>query len=96
MKIGSMLLIVLVAALSAATWTSQSSAAGRDEAISRCIAQAKKQTPRQGNHGASYIFVQRLHAFRRLPSVSRAEAKAVSACSIYRLCGAGPWKVKPD
>jgi hypothetical protein len=48
MKIGSMLLIVLVAALSAATWTSQSSAAGRDEAISRCIAQAKKQYRHRG------------------------------------------------
>jgi hypothetical protein len=43
MKITSSLLIALLAGLSGATWTSQASAAGRDEAISRCIAQAKMQ-----------------------------------------------------
>jgi hypothetical protein len=43
MKNASMLLLALLAVLLAATWTSQASAAGRDEAISRCIAQAKKQ-----------------------------------------------------
>ena len=52
MKIASMLLIALLAGLSAATWTSQASAAGRDEAISRCIAQAKKQY-RPGGKGTS-------------------------------------------
>jgi hypothetical protein len=53
-KIGSMLLIALLAALSAATWTSQSSAAGRDEAISRCIAQAKKQYRQRGRGTAEH------------------------------------------
>jgi hypothetical protein len=41
MKIARILLIALLAGLSTATWRSQASAAGRDEAISRCIAQAK-------------------------------------------------------
>jgi hypothetical protein len=51
MKIASMLLIALLAGLSAAAWASQASAAGRDAAISRCIAQAKKQFPRSGSRG---------------------------------------------
>jgi hypothetical protein len=45
MKIASMLLIALLAGLSVATWSSQASAAGRDAAISRCIAQAQRQFP---------------------------------------------------
>ena len=52
MKIASMLLIALLAWLSAATWTSQALAAGRDEAISRCIAQAKKQY--RGHRGSTH------------------------------------------
>ena len=47
-KIASMLLIAFLAWLSAATWTSQASPAGRDEAISRCTAQAKKQYRQRG------------------------------------------------
>jgi hypothetical protein len=49
MKNASMLLLALLAVLLAATWTSQASAAGRDEAISRCIAQAKMKY--QGHRG---------------------------------------------
>jgi hypothetical protein len=45
MKIANVLLIALLAGLSIATWTSQASAAGRDAAISRCIAAAQRQFP---------------------------------------------------
>jgi hypothetical protein len=54
MKVASMLLIALLVWLSAATWTSQASAAGRDEAISRCIAQAKKQYRHRGRGTAEH------------------------------------------
>jgi hypothetical protein len=51
MKILCILSIALAAGLSVVTWTSQASAAGRDAAISRCIAQAQKQYPRAGRQG---------------------------------------------
>jgi hypothetical protein len=53
MKIASMLLIALLVGLSAATWAPQASAAGRNAAISRCIAQAQRQFPRSGSRGTS-------------------------------------------
>jgi hypothetical protein len=46
MKIANVLLIALLAGLSVATWTSQASAAGRNAAISRCLARAQSQFPR--------------------------------------------------
>jgi hypothetical protein len=45
MKIANVLLIALLAGLSVATWTSQASAAGRNAAISRCLARAQNQFP---------------------------------------------------
>jgi hypothetical protein len=51
MKIATTLLLALVAGLSAVTWTSHASAAGRNAAISRCIAQAQRQFPRAGRRG---------------------------------------------
>jgi hypothetical protein len=51
MKIANVLLIALLAGLSAATWTSQASAAGRNAAISRCTAQAQRQFPRASRPG---------------------------------------------
>ncbi len=51
MKILNSLSIALLAGLSVAAWTSQASAAGRDAAISRCIAHAQKQYPRAGRPG---------------------------------------------
>jgi gluconate kinase len=54
MKIASMLLIAFLAWLSAATWTSQASPAGRDEAISSCTAQAKKQYRQRGRGTAEH------------------------------------------
>jgi hypothetical protein len=53
MKIASMLLIALLAGLSVATWSSQASAAGRDTAISRCIAQAQRQFPTNRRYNMS-------------------------------------------
>jgi gluconate kinase len=54
MKIASVLLIALLVVLSTATWASQASAAGRDEAISTCIAQAKKQYRQRGRGTAEH------------------------------------------
>jgi hypothetical protein len=51
MKIANMLLLALSVGLSAATWTSQASAAGRDTAIRRCTAQAQRQFPRVSRAG---------------------------------------------
>jgi hypothetical protein len=51
MKIATMLLIALVAGLSAVTWTSHASAAGRKAAVSRCTAQAERQFPRVSRPG---------------------------------------------
>ena len=53
MKIASMLLIALLAGLSVATWSSQASAAGRDAAILRCIAQAQRQFPTNRRYNMS-------------------------------------------
>jgi hypothetical protein len=51
MKIIIMFFIALLVGLSAVTWTSQASAAGRRAAIARCTAQAQKQFPRVGRAG---------------------------------------------
>jgi hypothetical protein len=54
MKIASMLLIALLAGLSVATWSSQASAAaGRDAAITRCIAKAQRQFPTNRRYNMS-------------------------------------------
>jgi hypothetical protein len=51
MKIATVLLIALVAGLSAVTWTSQASAAGRNATMKRCTAQAQRQFPRVSRPG---------------------------------------------
>jgi hypothetical protein len=59
MKITNMLSIALMAGLSVATWTSQASAAGRDAAITKCIAKAHKEYPQNDNryYGKTRTFV---------------------------------------
>ena len=59
MKLTNMLSIALIAGLSVATWASQASAAGRDAAITRCIAKAHREYPQKDNryYGKTRTFV---------------------------------------
>jgi hypothetical protein len=57
-KMASMFSIALVAGLFGATWTSQATAAGRDAAITRCLARAHRQYPgKYYDWGQTRIFV---------------------------------------
>jgi hypothetical protein len=51
MKIAIMLLIALLVGLSAVTWTTEASAAGRNATMKRCTAQAQRQFPRVSRPG---------------------------------------------